>query len=157
MVWQVAQEPQPPSGARPVIIVAIIVIILVGTIIAIAYYTVKASSCSGYPPGGNCVAPYSNTFTISVNYTGQWSLNYSGLTNVGEANPYNVTGTHTGTGYFTVPVTLSGLNSRMLTVCAQAQKLDASNATIFLSVGPLYPKNTSAPHGTVSECGTVAP
>jgi len=151
------QQPQPRSGTRPVIIAAILAIILVGAIAAIAYYTVKASSCSGYPPGGNCIAPYSNTFTISVNYTGQWSLNYSGLTNVGEANSYNVTGTHTGTGYFTIPVTLSGLNSRMLTVCAQAQKLDASNSTLFLRVGPLYPKNTSAPYGTVSACGTVAP
>lgn len=150
-----AQQPHPRSSKRPIVIIAVIAIILVGAISAIAYYTVKTSSCSGYPPGGNCVAPYSYTFTIAVNYTGRWSLNYTGQTNVGEANPYNVTGTHTGTGAFTVPATLSGLNTRMLTICAHAQKLDASTSTLFLSI--FYPKNTSTPYGTVSTCGTVAP
>ena len=152
-----AQQPHPHSSRRSIVIVAVIAIILVGTISAIAYYTVKTSSCSGYPPGGNCVAPYSYTFTIAVNYTGRWSLNYTGQTNVAESNPYNVTGTHTGTGYFTVSATLSGLNTRMLTICAYAQKLDASASTLLLSVGPLYPKNTSTPFGIVSTCGTVAP
>jgi len=152
-----AQHPLPSSSKRPIVIVAVIAIILVGAISVVAYYTVKTPSCSGYPPGGNCVAPYSYTFTIAVNYTGRWSLNYTGQTNVGEANAYNVTGTHTGTGAFTVPATLSGLNTRMLTICAHAQKLDASDSTLFLSIGPLYPKNTSTPYGNVSTCGSVAP
>jgi hypothetical protein len=152
-----AQQPRRRMAPSPTIIVAIIVIILIGAVSAIAYYTVKFSSCSGNPPGGNCVAPYSNTFTISVNYTGPWRLHYSGQTNVGEANPFNVTGTRTGTGNFSEPVTLSGLNNRMLTICAQAQKLDASSSTLLLSIVPLSPKNTSTPFGTVSACGAVAP
>jgi hypothetical protein len=152
-----AKQPLPHSSKRPIVIIAVIAVILVGAISAIAYYTVKTPSCSGYPPGGNCVAPYTYTFTIAVNYTGRWSLNYTGQTNVGEANPYNVTATHTGTGAFTVPATLSGLNTRMLTICAQAQKLDASNWTLLLSIDSLYPKNTSTPYGTVSACGAVAP
>jgi hypothetical protein len=54
-------------------------------------------------------------------------------------------------------VTLAGLNNRMLTLCARAQKLDASNSTLFLSINSLYPKNISAPYGSVSACGGVAP
>jgi len=152
-----AQQPPPHSSKRPIVIVAVIAIILVGAISAIAYYTAKTSGCSGYPPGGNYVAPYSYTFTIAVNYTGRWSLNYTGQTNVGEADPYNVTGTDAGTGYFTVPITLSGSNTRMLTICAHAQKLDASGSTLFLSIGSLSPKNTSTPYGALSTCGSVAP
>jgi hypothetical protein len=154
---QMAQQPHPPSSKGPIVLVAVIAIILVGAISAIVYYTVKTSSCSGYPPGGDCVAPYSYTFTIVVNYTGRWSLNFTGQTNVGEANPTNVTGTHIGTGYFTVPATLSGLNTRMLTICAHAQKLDPSTSTLLLSIDSLYPKNTSTPYGPVSTCGGVAP
>jgi len=149
-----AQQPH-SSSKRLIVIVAVIAIILVGAISAIAYYTVKTFGCSGYPSGRNCVAPYSYTFTIAVNYTGRWGLNYTGQTDVGESNPYNVTGTHTGTGYFTVSATLSGLNTRMLTICAHAQKLDSSTSTLFLNI--FYPKNTSTPNGIVSTCGTVAP
>jgi len=137
--------------------VIIIVVVAVGAVAALGYFTFESAACSGYPPGGNCVAPYSSTFTISVNYTGPWKLTYSGQTNVGESNPSNVTSTSTGMGYVSVPVTLAGLNNRMLTLCAQAQKLDASSSTLFLSIDSLYPKNTSMPYGSVSACGGVVP
>ena len=103
------------------------------------------------------MAPYSYSFPISVNYTGPWKLTYTGQTNVGESNPTNVTGARTGNGYYSMQVTLAGLNNRMLSVCAQAQKLDASNSTLLLGVGPLYPKNTSVPYGSISACGGVVP
>jgi hypothetical protein len=138
----------------PVAVVAVILIAVVG---AIAYVQFGSSKCSGYPPTGNCIAPYSYTFKVSVNYTGSWRLNYSGQTDVGESNAYNITGTYTGRGNFSVPVTLSGLNSRMLTVCAQAQKLDGSGSPLSLGIDTLFPKNVSTPYGSVSTCGGVAP
>ena len=52
---------------------------------------------------------------------------------------------------------LSGLNNMMLTLCAQAQKLDSTNSTLLLSINSLYPKNTPTPYGSVSFCGGVAP
>ena len=147
----------PSRPRRTPLVVITIVVVVVATVAALGYYTLKSGTCSGYPPGGDCVALYSHTFTISVNYTGPWRLTYSGETNVGESNPSNVTGTNTGTGYHSASVTLSGLNDKMLTICAQAQKLDASSSTLFLGIDSLYPKNTSIPHGSVSTCGGVAP
>lgn len=96
--WPVAPKSQSPPRKRPILIVAVIAIVVVSAVSVMGYYSVKLSSCSGYPPGGNCVAPYNYTFMIAVNYTGRWSLNYTGQANVGEANPYNVTGTRGGTG-----------------------------------------------------------
>jgi len=101
------------------------------------------------------VAPYSYSFTVSVNYTGPWKLTYHGQINVGESNPTNVSGTRTGTGYFSVPVTHSGLNNRVLALCAQAQKLDASNRTLVLAI--TGHNQTSLPYGSTSTCGGVAP
>lgn len=103
------------------------------------------------------MAPYSYSFTVYVNYTRPWRLTYSGQMNVGESNPTNVTGMHTGTGYYSTSVTPSGLDNRMLYLCAQARKLDGSSSTLFLSVNSLYPKNASTPYGSVSFCGRVAP
>jgi hypothetical protein len=79
--------------------VIVIVVIVVGAVAALGFYTFGSEACSGYPPGGNCVAPYSHSLPISVNYTGHWRLTYSGQTNVGESNPTNVTGTRTGSGH----------------------------------------------------------
>jgi hypothetical protein len=150
----VVQENGPGSRRRSVVVI-VIVVIVVGAVAALGYYTFEPGTCSGYPPGGNCVVPYSYSFTISVNYAGPWRLTYTGQTNAGESNPTNVTGTRTGTGNISASVTLGGLNNRMLTLCARAEKLDASNSTPFLSI--FYPKNTSTPFGSVSTCGTVAP
>lgn len=151
-----ALEGQPSHQGKPLVAIMIVVLV-VGSVGVLAYYAMKPTACSGYPPGGNCIAPYSNTFTISLSYAGPWKLNYTGQTNVGESNPYNMTGTRTGSGNYSVSVTLSGLDSRMLTLCAKAQKLDASNSTLLLSIGAIYPKNASSPYGTVSFCGAVAP
>jgi hypothetical protein len=115
----------------------------------------SSSTCSGYPPGGNCLAIYSYTFTLSVNYTGPWKVTYQGYNSLGKSNPINVSGSRSGTGYFSIPITLSGLNNNGLTLCAQAQKLDASNSTLILTV--TGHNETSVPYGTVSYCGGVVP
>jgi hypothetical protein len=104
------------------------------------------TTCSGYPPGGDCVATYNYTFTVSVNYTGPWKLTYQGN---------NVSGNDTGSGFFSKDVTLSGLDTNMLTLCATAQKLDGSNNTLILTVTGY--NETSLPYGVTSYCGGVVP
>jgi hypothetical protein len=113
------------------------------------------SSCTGYPPGGNCLATYSYTFTISVNYSGPWMLTYQGYNSLGKYNPLNVSGNFTGSGFYSKDVTLSGLNNSGLTLCAWAQKLDGSNSTLILMVTGY--NETSLPYGSTSYCGGVVP
>jgi len=117
--------------------------------------TTSSSSCSGYPPGGDCLATYSYTFTLSVNYSGPWKLNYQGYNSLGKSNPLPISGNYTGSGFYSKNVTLSGLNDNGLTLCATAQKLDGSNALLILSVTG-YNK-TSLPYGSTSYCGGVVP
>ena len=100
---------------------------------------------------------YSHTFTISVNYGGPWKLSYQGYTNVGlgGANPLGANVTVTGSGLYSRSVALAGPHSRGLTLCADAQKLDGSNATLVLSV--TGGNETSLPYGSVSSCGGATP
>jgi hypothetical protein len=117
--------------------------------------SVASSSCSGSPPDGNCIATYSYTFTLSVNYSGPWTLTYQGYNSLGKSNPTNVSGSYNGTGFYSKPITLSGLDNNGLTLCAQAQKLDASSSTLILTV--TGHNETSVPYGSASYCGGVAP
>jgi hypothetical protein len=117
--------------------------------------TTTSSSCSGYPPGGNCPGTYSYTFTISVNYTGPWKLTYLGYNNLGKTNPSNVSGSYSGSGFFAKNVTMTSVDTGGLTLCATAQKLDASTATLILTVTGY--NETSAPYGSTSYCGGVVP
>jgi len=94
----------------------------------------STTSCSGNPPGGDCISAYSYTFTLSVNYSGPWKLTYQGYNSLGEFNPTDVSGSYNGTGFFSIPMTVSGLDNNGLTLCAQAQKLDGSDATLILTV-----------------------
>lgn len=115
-----------------------------------------SSTCSGYPPGGNCVAPYSYTFGVTVDYSGSWSLTYRGQTDVGEPDAHYINGTDAGMGTTVVPVKLTGLNTVELLLCAQAQKLDGSGSTLALTIIGEH-NETSAPFGSVSACAGVAP
>jgi hypothetical protein len=105
--------------------------------------------------------PNSHTFTISVNYTGPWKLSYQGYTTfgLGGANPTGANVTVTGSGVYSKSITLSGPHDKGLGLCADAQKLDASNATLVLAVtGPASDRNeTSLPDGSVLACGNAQP
>jgi len=114
-----------------------------------------SSSCSGYPPGGNCPGTYNYTFTVSVNYTGPWKLTYLGYNNLGKTNPTNVSGSYTGSGFFAKNVTMTSVNTGGLSLCATAQKLDGSSSTLILTVTGY--NETSLPYGSVSYCGGVVP
>jgi hypothetical protein len=120
-----------------------------------AYSNNHTPSCSGYPPGGDCRANYSYTFTISVNYTGPWRLTYQGYASMAESNPTNANGNLTGNGPYSRPVTLAGPNNNGLTLCATAQKLDASDATLTVIV--TGSNSISAPDGSVTYRGGVVP
>ena len=100
-----------------------------------------------------------HTFTISLSYSGPWKLSYhgyivsSGIPPLPE--PLGANTTVTGTGAFSRSVTLSGPADASVGVCASAQKLDGSNATLILSV--TGGNATSLPFGFVSTCGSVQP
>src|ERR1700682_361008 len=80
--------------------------------------------------------PNSHTFTISVNYIGPWKLSYQGYTTFGlsGASPIGANVTVTGSGVYSKPISLSGPHDKGLFLCADAEKLDSSNATLVLTV-----------------------
>jgi hypothetical protein len=105
--------------------------------------------------------PNSHTFTISVNYSGPWKLSYQGYTTFGldGANPTGANVTITGSGAYSKSITLTGPHNKGLSLCADAQKSDASNATLVLTVtGPASHQNeTALPQGSVLACGGAEP
>ena len=120
----------------------------------------KSSSCSGYPPLGDCHANYDYTFSVLVNYSGSWSVNYSGWHNVCDtcnfgSNKSYTTGTYSGTGMNTTTITLSGDDYFGLQLCATAHKLDGSNSTLTIQVGG--PTSTSSAYGSTSSCAGGIP
>jgi hypothetical protein len=124
------------------------------------YSTDQPPFCHGYPPGGNCTANYAYSFLVSVNYSSSWSLTYYGFHSGAPPSPFSGAGSYTGGSYTgTGPservIMLSGPNTNFLTLCVQAHKLDASNATLVLTV--TGSNETSLPYGNTSYCGAVAP
>jgi hypothetical protein len=152
--------------AMKAVVIIVIIIVAVTSFYAVTSIIVGAGYlpslppfCSGYPPGGNCHAKYSYTFTVTVNYSGPWVLNYYGFHD-GEiatlsGSYYLSSGVITGHGFQIVPVELSGDNYHTLNLCAWAQKLDYSNSTLTVTV--TGSNSTSAPHGSTYYCGGVAP
>ncbi len=153
-----------PGIARKVTAILIISVLVIGSGIYVAWLheTGQPPFCHGYPPGGNCPGNYSETFQISLNYTGSWRASYYGFHGAGAAlSPTEWGGNYTGgsfsgAGNSERSVTLSGPNTGFLTICVQAEKLDSSSST--LTVGIVNRTNsTSLPSGNVSLCLGVAP
>lgn len=149
------------SDVRRKVVVLIVVVALAvsGGVVIWEYESGQGPSCSGYPPGGNCPGSYSYTFTVDVNYPGQWRVTWWGYHSVGAdfGQVGNYTGgTFVGTGNSSKDAELSGPNNNGLALCARAQKLDSSTSTLTLNV--LYRSNqTSLPLGYATLCGGVAP
>jgi hypothetical protein len=117
--------------------------------------------CYSYPPGGNCHADYSYSFTVTVNYSGSWSLEYYGFHNGEVQGPnsssyYLSSTSNRGQGNYEKTVALSGDNFYFLWLCAKAQKLDSSNSTLTLTID-VWSNSTSLPYGSTYRCGGVAP
>ena len=109
------------------------------------------TTCSGYPPAGDCITPYSTTFNLRVNYTGPWKVTYQGYNSGGR----NISGGYSGAGFNSTMITLTGLSNGFLTLCAQAQKLDSSGDLLILTITGY--NETSMPYGVVSYCGGTVP
>jgi hypothetical protein len=101
---------------------------------------------------------HSHTFTVSLEYSGPWKLSYLGYTALlgvpsGQEKLSGANVTLTGSGLYSRSITLSGPDNEGLSLCASAQKLDASNATMVLTV--TGHNETSLPYGSVFTCGYV--
>jgi hypothetical protein len=138
-----------------------IVVVLTGTFLWL-YRTGQPPFCSGYPPGGNCPGTITNTFPVSVNYSGSWQATYYGFHGGARSSilPSNGTGSYTsgrfgGIGPSNRNITLSGPNSNVLLICVQVQKLDSSNSTLSLGIDTRA-NSTSLPFGIASLCAGVA-
>jgi len=145
-----------------VIIVAGLLIAVAGGYLLWAFATDNPPFCSGYPPGGDCPGKYSYAFEVDVNYSGPWNLSYFGYHNGGNpASGVYLTvgatyGNFTGTGDYARSITISGSNKYPLYLCAQAEKLDQSNLTLTLAIGPDV-NNTNLPATSAYVCQGVAP
>jgi hypothetical protein len=118
----------------------------------------SAATCTGFPQGegSNAAGPIWNiNLPITVNYTGPWTLIYQDYNSLGRSNPTSTSGSCSGTGFYSLPVNVSGPTSDALTLCAQAQKLDSSNSTMILTI--TGDNETSLPNGSVSYCGGEIP
>ena len=115
------------------------------------------ASCTGSAQGssGASSGTWSYTFYPTVNYTGPWTLTYQGYASLGQSNPTDTKGNCSGTGFFSIPVTVTGPNTDALSVCATAQKMDSSNSPLILTVTGF--NETSLPNGSVTYCGGVVP
>lgn len=142
------------------VIIAVAAFVFVGGGVTFwLYQTHQPPFCSGYPPGGDCPGNYSNTFLVSINYTGPWRASWFGYHSVGATigQPGNYTGgTFSGNSPAQESITLSGPNTNGLAICVQAEKLDPSNSTLtvtFLASAG----ETSQPFGQAEACGGVVP
>jgi hypothetical protein len=140
-------------------IVGVIVVVVAGGYLVYGnpnfHASPQTSTCSGFPPGGNCITTYSYAFIVSVNYTGPWKLAYQGYNSLGKSNPTDARGNYSGAGFNSTTIVLGGLDNNGLTLCAQAQKLDNSTVPLILTITGR--NETTLPFGSTSYCGGVAP
>jgi hypothetical protein len=126
----------------------------------ITVLTASSTSC-------DYVLPYAvpcligQNFTVSVNYTGSWIVTYQGYNedcytyqiHAFTCNPDSQTlsGSYDGSGLNSRNITVTGQENGW-TLCAQAQKPDASSSTLDLEVSDGPRNQTSLPFGTASTC-----
>jgi hypothetical protein len=87
-----------------------------------------------------------------VNYSGSWKLVYQGYNSLSKSNVTSVSGSYSGTGFDSRVIAVNGSNNGW-TLCAQAQKLDAFNSTLVLTI--TGHNKTSLPYGSASTCSEV--
>jgi hypothetical protein len=122
----------------------------VQTIIVLS--TVSSTSCDYVIPGP---CPNGQTFALSVNYAGPWTVTYQGYNDVCGSKCTNsslqtLLGSFDGSGFNSRNITVGGQGNGW-TFCAQAQKSDASSSTLTLEVAGSQNK-TSLPFGSTSNC-----
>jgi hypothetical protein len=120
------------------------------TITSVTTASTTSSSCAYVlPQAVPCLI--GQNFTVSVNYTGHWEVRYQGYNCLGETCGIRTTnGSYIGTGSMLASIMVQGAAGQW-TLCAQAQKLDASNTTLTLAIGGAR-NSTVLAYGSVSAC-----
>ena len=132
--------------------------VLTITTTATAYTKTTSSSTTctytAMPQAIECPHFFNQTYTISVSYTGPWGVNYQGYLGAGESGQLVESGSFYGHGPATQSVTVSGIDSYGITLCTEAQKLDASGSTLILRILPPVDvmNQTSLAFGTTKTC-----
>jgi len=120
-------------------------------------HTFTSTTCAytSMPAELSCPHFWNQTYTILVNYTGDWIASYQGY--LGTENESNLAeaGTFYGHAIGSQTFTITGwTQGQAITVCAEAQKLDSSSSTLILRILP--PTNvmneTSSAYGTARTC-----
>jgi len=114
--------------------------------------TTSSTSCDYVIPSP---CPSGQTFTLIVDYTGAWRVTYQGYNAPSCSDCLNnstetLTGNYDGSGFNARNVTVSG-QANGWTICAQAQKSDASSSVLVLIVSGVQ-NETSIAFGTASAC-----
>jgi hypothetical protein len=99
--------------------------------------------------------PGGQTFTLSVNYTGPWRVTYQGYNAAACSDCYGngtqtLSGSYDGSGFNSRNITVSG-QANGWTLCAQAQKSDASGSVLTIDVSGVR-NETSLPFGSTLVC-----
>jgi hypothetical protein len=124
-------------------------------VVTIVTNTSSTSSTCTATGGIGCPHFFNETFSLSVDYSGPWGLSYQGYLGDGSGLPIE-SGNFFGHGFgWNSSVTVSGIDEYGVTACAEAQKLDSSNATLGLILQG-NANMTSLPYGTTKVCITYA-
>ena len=103
--------------------------------------------------GLGCPHFFNQTYVLSVNYNGPWGVSYQGYLGEGTSGAPVQAGSFYGHGATNESVTVSGTDPYAITICVEAQKLDASNSMLVLRILPTNVMNqTSLAYGTVESC-----
>jgi hypothetical protein len=104
--------------------------------------------------GIGCPRFFNQTYAISVSYAGPWGVSYQGYLGVGESGRLVASGSFYGNAPADRSVTVSGTDAYGITLCTEAQKLDASNSTLVLRILPPADvmNQTSLAYGTTKAC-----
>lgn len=92
-----------------------------------------------------------DNFTISVTYAGPWGLTYRGYLGDSQSGQPVTSGSFYGHAFANETVTVAGVSTVGTSICAEAQKLDASNSTLVLSIASSS-NQTSIAYGRTQVC-----
>lgn len=114
--------------------------------------TLTSSSVCTATGGIGCPHFFNNSYAISVSYGGPWGLSYQGYLGDSEIGQLVKSGSFYGHGQGNTSVLVAGTSEVGTLLCAEAQKLDASNATLVLTLASGATNQTSTAYGTTKVC-----
>jgi len=101
--------------------------------------------------GIGCPHSLSDSYTISVTYAGPWGMTYAGYLGGSPSGQPVIFGSFYGHTSTNETVTVAGVTTSGTSICAQAQRLDASSSTLVLSIASSS-NQTSVAYGTTRVC-----